>query len=147
MDRFPDLHIVVEDDPHVAADEIRQHLLAALGSRAAPNFYRELAVLARDREGALVAGLVGDTAYGWLAVQMLWVVESLRGGGLGATLMRRAEEEALSRGCHGAWLETSSRRAEAFYGRIGYEVFGALENRAGEWPEGHRRAFMRKRLA
>ena len=43
-------------------------------------------------------------------------------------------------------LDTSSARAERFYGRLGYRPFGALENGAGERPEGHRRVFLRKRL-
>jgi hypothetical protein len=50
------------------------------------------------------------------------------------------------RRCHGAWLDTSSVRAERFYGRLGYRPFGALGNGAGERPEGHRRVFMRKCL-
>ncbi|WP_342359408.1 GNAT family N-acetyltransferase [Terrarubrum flagellatum] len=70
----------------------------------------------------------------------------MRGQGLGARLMAEAEEAARKRGCHHAWLDTSSARAERFYVRLGYERFGVLENGPETPPDGHRRAFMRKRL-
>jgi hypothetical protein len=60
--------------------------------------------------------------------------------------MAQAEAVARSRGCHGAWLDTSSVRAERFYVRLGYAPFGALQNEAGEHPQRHRRAFLAKRL-
>jgi GNAT superfamily N-acetyltransferase len=90
--------------------------------------------------------LVGSTSYGWLLVKMLWVAEELRGQGFGARLMTQAEIIARSRGCHGAWLDTSSARAERFYTRLGYEPFGILINGPGQQPQGHRRAFLAKRL-
>ena len=61
--------------------------------------------------------------------------------------MAEAETIARSRGCHGAWLDTSSVRAEAFYRKLGYQLFGRLENQSGEQPEGHQRFFLCKRLA
>jgi hypothetical protein len=60
--------------------------------------------------------------------------------------MRLAEEEVLSRGCHGAWLDTSSQRARNFDAKLGYEIFGTLENREGEKPQGHARSFLYKRF-
>ena len=68
------------------------------------------------------------------------------GKGWGTRLMAQAEAVARSRGCHGAWLDTSSARAERFYARLGYAPFGVLRNEAGEQPQGHRRAFLAKRL-
>jgi GNAT superfamily N-acetyltransferase len=62
---------------------------------------------------------------------MLWVDGVVRGLGLRTQLMVTAETVALSRGCHGAWLDTSSARAEAFYRKLGYRAFGTLENRPG----------------
>lgn len=66
--------------------------------------------------------------------------ETLRGSGLGASLMRRAEEEAVRRGCRGAWLDTFSFQARGFYERLGYTVFGTIQ----DYPPGHRRHFMQK---
>jgi hypothetical protein len=61
--------------------------------------------------------------------------------------MAAGEQAAQARGCHGAWLDTSSRRAEGFYRRLGYAPFGVLENQPGEHAQGHRRAFLVKRFA
>lgn len=129
------------------AEAIEQHLLAALRENDPPSDVRPLTLVARDGDGALVAGLAGSTAYGWLLIKALWVAKDRRGQGLGAALVRQAETAARSDGCHGAWLDTSSRRAESFYRRLGYKTFGTLENRPGELPRGHGRHFLCKRFA
>jgi GNAT superfamily N-acetyltransferase len=43
-------------------------------------------------------------------------------------LILKAEQEALSRGCHSAWLDTFEFQARGFYERMGYECFGALSD-------------------
>lgn len=125
--------------------EVEANLLAALGSKSAGD-YRELAVYMRDAHDELVGALVGSSAYGWFLVKMLWVAEGARSRGLGKRLMQEGEREALARGCHAAWLDTSNVGARRFYERLGYEVFGTLENQAGDAPPGHCRWFLRKRL-
>jgi len=139
--------ITVEDDPNGAfAEEVERRLLDALRQNVPPSDGRPLTLIARDLQGNMIGGLVGATSYGWLLVKMLWIAEELRGRGFGARLMAKAETIARSRGCHGAWLDTSSARAERFYIRLGYAPFGVLANGPGERPQGHRRAFLAKRL-
>jgi GNAT superfamily N-acetyltransferase len=138
---------ITPDADDDAIEQIERNLHEALRQNAPPTDYAPFTLVARDPEGRLVGGLVGGTAYGWLLVKILWVAEGLRGQGLGARLMAEAEQAAQARGCHGAWLDTSSRRAEAFYRRLGYAPFGALENQPGDHAQGHRRAFMCKRFA
>ncbi|MEX3946099.1 hypothetical protein AB4Y44_42815, partial [Paraburkholderia sp. BR10937] len=44
------------------------------------------------------------------------------------------EEEACRRGCSGAWLDTYSFQARAFYERLDYTVFGTIDNYPpGSW--------------
>lgn len=93
--------------------------------------------------GEVLGGLYGSTGYNYLHVDMLFVPESMRGSGLGTRLMQQAEEEAQRRGCHGAYLETFDFQAPGFYQRLGYAVFGRLENT----PPGHTRFFLRKLFA
>jgi GNAT superfamily N-acetyltransferase len=85
---------------------------------------------------------VGGTYWGWLYVEILWLDARARGRGLGARLMAMAEQEAQRRGCRGAHLDTMSFQALPFYERMGYTVFGVLE----DLPPGHRRYFLKKKL-
>lgn len=104
---------------------------------------RPLAVWLRDGDGGLLGGLTGRSGGGWLFVEYFWLPEAQRGRGLGSLLIGSAEQEAAARGCVGVWLDTFSFQAPDFYRRHGYEVFGEIE----DYPAGHRRFFMRKRLA
>jgi hypothetical protein len=52
------------------------------------------------------------------------------------------EAEAIRRGCHSAYLDTFSYQSRPFYEKLGYEVFGTLD----DYPRGHQRFYMRKRL-
>ncbi len=80
--------------------------------------------------------------YDWLFVELLFVPDALRGRGVGSDLMTRAETEALTRGCHSAWLDTFEFQARGFYERLGYTCFGELPN----YPAGAARYFMKKAL-
>jgi len=63
-------------------------------------------------------------------------------GGNGSSLLTRAEEYAVARGCENAWLSTFSFQARPFDERLGYRRFGTLEN----YPAGHSLFFMTKHL-
>jgi predicted N-acetyltransferase YhbS len=125
--------------------QIEQALLAALRRNVPPSDGKSLTLVARNRAD-IIGGLAASTSYGWLLIKMLWVADTWRNQGLGARLMADAESVARTRGCHAAWLDTSSAAAERFYLRLGYAPFGALENAPGEQPQGHRRAFLAKRF-
>jgi GNAT superfamily N-acetyltransferase len=104
--------------------------------------HRPVAIFVRNEAGIVIAGLLGDTYYGWLAVNLLWVEEAWRGQGYGRTLLRTAEAEAVRRGCQHAHLDTLSFQALDFYLGEGYSVFGELHG----LPPGHTRYFLRKEL-
>jgi GNAT superfamily N-acetyltransferase len=102
-----------------------------------------LAVFLREKSGGIVGGLSGYTGWGWLYVQWLWLSEALRGQGWAAKLLAAAEAEAVARGCHGAYIDTFNPTALGLYRRLGYTPFGALE----DFPKGHTRTFLEKRLS
>ena len=95
-----------------------------------------------DQSDQAIGGLWGRTGFGWLFVELIFVPEALRGRGIGADLMSRAESEAIGRGCHGAWLDTFEFQARGFYERLGYACFGQLD----DYPPGFARYFMKKGL-
>lgn len=122
---------------------IARPLVAFNAPFAGPHEARSLVlVLRRSRGGEIAGGLLGETVYGWLSIQALYVPPDLRGRGLGAALIRRAEAEARARGCRGIVVNTFSFQARPFYERLGFAHFGTLE----DCPPGHRCFYLRKSL-
>ena len=122
-------------------------ILAPLGrfndAKAGPENHRPLAILISDpATDGILGGLWGSTANHFLHVDLLFVPEDLRRLGLGRRLMQEAEEEARRRDCRGAWLDTFSFQARGFYERLGYRVFGVID----DYPPGHCRIFLTKSL-
>lgn len=115
--------------------------LAHLGPDVIYN-YTKVASFARDAEGAIIGGAHGDLLWEWLHIQTLWVCEAQRGQGVGSALLRRLEEQAVTRGFHHSHLETTDFQALEFYLKNGYRVFGQLDNK----PTGHTWYYMRKEL-
>ena len=103
---------------------------------------QRLAIFIRDAADQIVGGVVGYTYWHWLAIDFLWVHESLRGQGYGTRLLVAAEREAQARGCLQALVDTFDFQAPGFYVRHGYEQFGALDGFAGKFQ----RLYFRKRL-
>ena len=117
-------------------------LLAYNAQKTGRNDFRLLILTLRDAGGTIAGGLWGRTVYDWLFVELLVVPESMRGQGIGSELMRRAEQEAVARGCQNAWLDTFEFQARGFYEKLGYTCFGEL----ADYPPGFGRYFLRKRL-
>jgi GNAT superfamily N-acetyltransferase len=130
-----------ERDHESVHKAVLDSLIAFNDTNAGPSGYRPVAFAIEDERGAVIGGLSGAIAYGWLFVELLFVPESLRGRGIGTQLIQRAEAEASAHGCHSVWLDTFEFQARGFYERLGYTCFGELKN----YPAGSR-YFMSKRL-
>lgn len=139
-----DYRIEYEAEP-AAADlqVIADALWDAAETRAASSPYVPFAFFVRHPDGSLAGGVVGNTGGPWLYVSALWVAEPLRGRRIGSSLMDSAERLGIQRGCTGAYLDTLSARALAFYENRGYELFGRLDGFADDGV----RSFLRKTLA
>ncbi|HJQ60390.1 MAG TPA: GNAT family N-acetyltransferase [Vineibacter sp.] len=97
----------------------------------------------KSPKGEWAGGLLGSIWGGWLHVRSLWVAAPFRGQGHATRLLAAAEAYAIERGCRAATLETHSFQARPLYERLGYEVFGTLD----DYPPGHAKYFLRKTLA
>ena len=112
-------------------------------SFAGPDGFQQVALLVSDPEtGAPVGGLTGWALYDWFFVQLLHLPQTLRGQGIGTELMQRAEAFARETGLVGMWLDTFEFQARGFYEKLGFRVFGTIEDH----PLGSRRYFMNKRF-
>jgi ribosomal protein S18 acetylase RimI-like enzyme len=83
-----------------------------------------------DSKGTALGGLVGRTHVipQWLEIAIIWIDKSLRQRGFGQRLMEEAEQEARRRGCYYARVTTSDFQAPGFYQKLGYALYGRLEN-------------------
>jgi GNAT superfamily N-acetyltransferase len=140
MDDVP-LRVETSPDPG-DVQALRDRLTEFNAARTPSLSGQTLAIFMRGEDGALQAGLYGWTWSGWLEVVYLWVHDLARGRGIGSRLLRAAEDEALTRGCHTAILDTYSFQAPAFYEQRGYQVYALLEG----YPPGHSKLFLRKPL-
>ena len=103
---------------------------------------RPLAIAVRDPDsGDVVGGLLGRTSLGLFFLDLFYLPERLRGGGIGSRVLRLAEDEAIRRGCRAATLVTINFQAPEFYARHGWEEFGRIES-----APGIARIFFRKTL-
>ncbi|MEM7461374.1 MAG: GNAT family N-acetyltransferase [Pseudomonadota bacterium] len=126
--------------------QVERELLSALGDANQQAVNSSIVLSARDDSGKLIGGITASTSYGWLLIKTLWVRDEHRGAGIGRLLVEKMQDCGKDADCHAAWLDTSNLDAKYFYARLGYEVFGTLENIEGQFPAGHKRWFMKKNL-
>lgn len=135
--------IIVDENPDPKLREsIFKPLVKYNDSKVEAPDLSSVAILLRDDDDGVIGDLWAQCVYDWLFVELLFVPETLRYSGLGSALMREAEAVAVKRDCIGVWLDTYSFQARGFYEKLGYEVFGKLEN----FPKGETRYFLRKNM-
>ena len=135
--------ITITDNPDPGDVQLIEEGLAAFNLLyAPPENYQRLVVALRAGDGALCGGIIGNTWWGWLRIDVLWIDEAVRGQDWGTRLLAAAEAEAIRRGCHHVFLDTMSFQALPFYLKRGYTIFGQLD----DLPVGHARYFLQKQL-
>ena len=138
------VEITIPADPTSAEREaILAPLLRYNEEHGGPARNEPVAILLRDpATQEILGGLWGRISFRWLFVELLCIPAPLRKQGLGSQLLARAEEIARGKGCVGIWLDTFGFQAPDFYPRMGYEVFGTIEDH----PVGGRRFCLQKRF-
>ena len=104
--------------------------------------YKRICFILYTPEQEVAGGLIGETYWGWLYIDLLFVKEELRGQGYGGRILALVEEEARQRGVKNAYLDTFSFQALDFYKKYDYQVFGELK----DFPPGHQRYYLTKQL-
>ncbi|MFK3890498.1 GNAT family N-acetyltransferase [Sphingomonas sp. NPDC079357] len=126
----------------VELDAILAPLAAHNDAAAGPTERHKVALVLRDEAGSAIGGLWAEASYRWLFVKYLALPPEARGKGQGRALMLAAEAEARRLGCVGIWLDTFSFQARGFYEKLGYDVFGQID----DYPPGEARFFLSKRI-
>jgi GNAT superfamily N-acetyltransferase len=136
--------LTLTDDPPAQAEKIISDGLDGFNQKRTGVVHsHSLAVLITAPDsGEVLGGLIGRTSLGLLFVDLLFVPDELRGRGIGARLMRQAEDEAIRRGCTQAVLFTIAFQAPDFYRRLGYDEFGRTDSNTPDYA----RVFMKKNL-
>ena len=106
-------------------DKDREALFAGLGSYNRQFIGSEnrgpLAVFDHDADGKLRGGVMASRKGNWLCIDYVWVDDTVRGTGLGSTLLHAAEQQAIAYGCQQALVDTFSFQALPFYLKQGYQ--------------------------
>lgn len=119
---------ITDDGSERDVQELHALLKAYNLSHREPSKDVPLGIYYENENGEKLAGLVGETFGNWLCIKYLFVSEELRGQGIGTRIMESAEQEAKSRGCKYAFVDTFSFQAPDFYRKLGYhEVFALTE--------------------
>ena len=93
--------------------------------------------------GEIIGGITGKMNFNRCHVSGLGIEKTFRGRGYGALLMERIEEAAIQIGATIITVSTQDFQAKDFYERLGYTVFGELE----DCPfEGTTKFYMSKRV-
>ena len=91
-----------------------------------PTFIEVYAEVEPDR---LVGGLVGYIDWGrWLYIDVIWVDADYRNKGIGEYLVKSAEQKAISKSIKRVRLYTFDFQALPFYKKLGYTIYGELED-------------------
>ncbi len=144
-DRRDDARIVMQ--PYASNDimelinrGIQTHANAAIG--LPEQMWSAANLFLRNDDGEILGGALGNTWGLWLYVSDVWVDPSMRGKGYATKLMNAIQQLAVQRGCVNSYLDTFSFQARPLYEKLGYKVFGTLENH----PKGHSHYFLKKAL-
>ena len=129
-----------EADVAAVRNGLRAYNQSQLGDRVP--LYQNIVLQLRDAEDTIVGGLTATAVLDWLFVEWLHVDEAHRGADHGTALMAEAEVYARDKGLAGIWLDTFAFQARGFYEKLGFTVFGTLDDH----PRGSARYFLQKRF-
>lgn len=112
------------DDKEVMVDGLLAHHAKSGHERKTEIFNITL----KDSDGKLSGVIIATILWNGLEINSLWIDEKLRGKGWGKKLMEEAEKEGVKKGATVAYTNTFPWQAPLFYEKIGYKLFGKLEN-------------------
>ncbi len=99
-------------------------------------------IFLKDEKGRVLGAVIVTFLWNGMEIDSLWVDETIRGKGWGRKLMEAVEKEGVKRGCTVAYTNTFPWQAPEFYEKIGYSLYGKLE----DFPKGSYLSYYSKKL-
>jgi ribosomal protein S18 acetylase RimI-like enzyme len=93
-------------------------------------------------DNEVIGGILANMYWRVLYIDILWVDEKYRNKGYASALLSDIERMAKEKEGTISHLSTHDFQAKVFYEKLGYKVFGILE----DCPEGHNCYYMSKKL-
>ena len=103
---------------------------------------KEIFLTLKDNQGGVMGGIFCFSVLNNLNIQILWIDERYRRMGYGKNLVLEAEKIAKENGCISSQTFSYSFQAPEFYQKLGYEIFGVIE----DYPLGIKKFFLRKKF-
>lgn len=115
--------IVYKETPSPEEMQIlREGIMFEAFTRKGMNKILPFSFFIRDSENKIVGGIQGNTFYGCLYTNLLWIAQEMRQQGLGTQLLNKAEQLGRERNCTFATLTTMDWEALNFYQKLGYQI-------------------------
>ena len=100
-------------------------------------------ILLKNSDKKVLGTIIVSFRWGGMHIQTLWIDETERSHGWGKKLMQMAEAEAIKKGCTLAYTDTYTWQSPKFYEKLGYELYGKLE----DFPKGNSLRYYCKKLS
>jgi len=141
------MRVEIDCDPSKEDREVLSQGIIAFNAEEIPDLEpieheRRFHVLAKDEDMTVRGGIRATCYWNTLHIELLWIAEQARGGGVGRDLLDLAEQYARQHGCSNAFVETTSWQARPFYEKNGYKHMATLKDR----PKGHASHYLSKVL-
>lgn len=139
-----DLRLVTSDGEPKPEDKkvLVVGLLSDHASKGHPRKSTLFSIFLKNQDDKVLGGIIVSFLWNGMEIQSLWVDESVRKQGWGRKLLQVAEKEAVKRACTITYTNTFSWQAGNFYKKLGYSIYGKLE----DFPKGNSLSYFRKNL-
>ena len=105
---------ITNDVTSADLEQLRKNLISYNVPHFEPVDEKPLGIFYDDDAGVRRAGLTGKLFGNWLLIDLLWVEDSLRGKGVGSSLLQAAEDAARDYGAKRVFLNTFRFQAPDF---------------------------------